>query len=374
MDILYLASHDFYDFVWFRPQHIATRLAKRNRVLYVQPTRAMKWRRPMTWNRLVIHSDNLLIYNPIVIPGIRYSRILRRINQWMLKRSIRRLLSAFGMKIDACIIATPFAGEFAGKFRERVTVYDCNDDWSAIPNLPTKHLIKEEEKIIRKADLVFVTSREIYRRIAPRNSNTHLLPSGADVEHFSKCIEGGLTTPEELARLPHPIIGSIGSINGTKDDLDLLNYIVTSRPDWSLVLVGPVATDVDWGKYPALRDRAHFIGKRDYSELPKYLNVFDVCILAYRKNQFTDSVNPTKVFEYLSAGKPVVATPLDDIKGLSSVIRFAGTPGEFVTQIESALGGEDSDEDVNMRVEAGKRVSWDVIVTEFENHLAGTCV
>ncbi len=369
MDVLYLASNDFFDFVWFRPQHIATRLSRKNRVLYIQPARAMKWRRPWRWNRLIRHNENLYVFNPVVIPGIRYSEILRKLNQRLLGRSIKKLLMRLNMRLDACIISTPFMGEFAKRFGEKVTVYDCNDDWSAIPGLPSDFLVEEEKKLIKSADLLFVTSSELYRKKKPHNPNTFLLPSGADVEHFSRCIEDRLSMPKDISSLPRPIIGSVGSLNNTKDDLALLNHIAETRPDWSLVVVGPVMEDVNIGKYPALSNRAHFIGRREYSELPRYVNAFDVCLLAYKKNSFTLSVNPTKVFEYLSAGKPVVATPLDDILHLGSVISFAENSDEFVRAIERCLEEDGCPETGRMRVEASRRFSWDIIVGEIEQQI-----
>lgn len=369
MDLLYLAGHDFHGFVWFRPQHIATRLSRKHNVLYVQPARAIKWMKPWRWNRLSRLNEHLHIYEPAVIPGIRYLSFLRRLNQRILGLCIRRKLKKLGMNANVCFIATPFMGEFAGKFGEQATVYDCNDDWSAIPHLPTAFLVNEEKKLAKTADIVFVTSRKLYDKFKLLNENTHILPSGADADHFS-CLSGvNKLLPEEIARLPHPIIGSIGSINGTKDDLELLNGIAEARPDWSLVVVGPVMKDAHIEKYTALKEHVLFLGHREYSELPRYVNAFDVCLLAYKRNHFTDSVNPTKVFEYLSAGKPVVATPLDDIRHLEPLITFAEDSDEFVQAIEDCLGNKENAEAQAMRVKAGRRFSWDAVVDELEKRM-----
>ena len=369
MDVLYLGSHDFYDFIWFRPQQIASRLSRNHRVLYVEPTRAMKWRRPRKWNRLMRHNENLHIHSPVVVPGIRYSKRLRKLNQRLLGRHIRSLLELLDMKPEVCIISTPFMGEFAKRFGEKVTVYDCNDDWSSIPGLPSDFLTEEENRLMGSADLVFVTSNELYRKKKHLNPNTRLLPSGTDVELFSRCIEDRLKMPQDVSALPRPIIGTVGSFNNTKDDLALLDGIAEARPDWSLVLVGPVMEDANLEKYSALKQHAHFLGKKAHSELPEYIKAFDVCLLAYKKNGFTRSVNPTKVFEYLSAGKPVVATPLDDILHLRSVVSFAERPDEFVKAIEDYLEEGECAETICKRVEASRHFSWDVIVGEFEQRI-----
>ncbi len=342
-----------------------TRLAQRHRVLYVEPTRAGKWRRPWRWGRLRRESAGLLILEPPVLPGLRWSRAVRALNEALLHRRIKTVMHRLKFRDAVTIIGTPFAAKIAGSLGERLVVYDCNDDWAAIPRLPSAYLRRQEEQLARRADLVFATSRRLFERLARLNERTRLLPSGVDVEHFARAGEPE-EVPEEMRGLASPVIGSIGSVNATKDDLDLLEAVAARRPAWSFVFVGPVMADVDLGKYPALRQCARFLGSRPYEALPAYVRAMDVCVLAYKRNAFTASANPTKVFEYLSAGKPVVATPLEDLAELDRFVALARDTDEFVTAIEAALERGDDDAIRKARIERSRQRSWETIVSAFE--------
>jgi glycosyltransferase involved in cell wall biosynthesis len=115
-----------------------------------------------------------------------------------------------------------------------------------------------------------------------------------------------------------------------------------------------------------LRRRARFVGPRPYEALPAYVQAMDVCLLAYKRNAFTASANPTKVFEYLSAGKPVVATPLDDLKPLAPHVALASDTGEFVAAVERALDERTDEAKRRARIERSRWRSWDAIVDVFE--------
>jgi len=342
-----------------------TRLARRHRVLYVEPTRARKWRRPWRWGRLRHEGDGVMVLEPPVLPGLRWSGAVRALNEALVRRRIEGVMGRLGFQDVVTIVGTPFAAQVAGSLRESLVVYDCNDDWASMPGLPSAYLRRQEEALARRADLVFATSQRLLERLRRLNGRTLLVPSGVDVEHFARAGE----TPEELRGLGRPVIGSIGSVNATKDDLELLESVARQRPGWSFVFVGPVMGDVDLRKYPALRRRARFLGPRPYDALPAYVRAMDACVLAYRRNAFTASANPTKVFEYLSAGKPVVATPLEDLEGLEPLVTVVRGPGGFVAAIEAALDGGNDEAVRRARIERSRERSWDTIVSAFESHI-----
>jgi glycosyltransferase involved in cell wall biosynthesis len=307
------------------------------------------------------------VLEPIVLPGLRWSGAVRRLNDALVRRRIRRVLRRNNFRDVVTVVGTPFAAQIAGSLAERVVVYDCNDNWASIPRLPSAYLRRQEERLARRADLVLATSRGLLSRLGRLNPRTALLPSGVDVEHFAPAGESG-ERPEEMRGIASPVIGSIGSINATKDDLDILEAVAAQRPEWSFVFVGPVMSDVDLAKYPLLQRHARFLGARPYEALPAYVRAMDVCVLAYKRNAFTASANPTKIFEYLSAGKPVVATPLEDIVQLDRYVALAHDTDEFVAAIDAALSGDDR-ASRQARIERSRQRSWDAIVDTFETQL-----
>ena len=364
MDILYLSGYDFWDFIWFRPQQVTTRLSKTCRILYIEPTRAGKWKKPGNWFRIKNANENLIVFSPLVLPGISKIRWLRRINQAILGRCIRRLLKKYKFNEFHCMIGTPFMGRFAQKFGEKLTIYDCNDNWTSIPKLPTAFLQSEEDKLLEKSDITFVTSRQLFKDKQRLCKNVVLSPSAADVQMYQNAFDRVVECPGDVSEIPHPRVGIVGSFNNTKEDFDLLEYLAREKPGWSLVLVGPVMEDVKLEKFSSLKQRAYFLGRKQYRQLPQYINAMDVCIAPYRYNKFTRYVNPTKILEYLACGKPVVSTAIPDAYNFESVISVAETYEQFARMIGSELETAVDGEKIKLRKQFARRNSWKKLVQD----------
>lgn len=173
---------------------------------------------------------------------------------------------------------------------------------------------------------------------------TYYFSNVADYRHFSKAKNPG-PIPPDLANIPRPIIGFIGAISSYKVDFDLIIRAAELRPDWNWVLIGQVgegqpSTTTERLKNPNI----YLLGPRKYKDLPDYLRSFDIAVLPCPINDYTQSMFPMKFFEYLSAGKPVVATRLDALSDYSDVCCFADTPEEFVKTIDKNLQGNRPDE------------------------------
>lgn len=143
-------------------------------------------------------------------------------------------------------------------------------------------------------------------------------------------------------------------------DVELLAAVADARPDWSIVLIGEAATDVE-----ALRSRSnvHLLGRRAYAMLPRYAAAFDVGLIPFRVNELTRAVNPIKLREYLAAGLPVVSTPLPECEGYGEWVRIARGAEDFVEACEGAMG-EDSEARRENRVQAMKGEAWETKVEE----------
>src|SRR6185437_2093360 len=117
-----------------------------------------------------------------------------------------------------------------------------------------------------------------------------------------------------------------------------LAQVAEARPDWSIIIVGPVVkiSETDLPQRPNL----HYLGRKDYSELPDYLRGWDVALMPFAINEATRFISPTKTPEYLAAGCPVVSTPIVDVVrhyGELEAVKIAATPDEFIAACDQAL-------------------------------------
>jgi glycosyltransferase involved in cell wall biosynthesis len=175
-------------------------------------------------------------------------------------------------------------------------------------------------------------------------------------------------TLRRLARLPRPVIGYAGWLNSLRLDLGLLEHIVRQRPDWTFVFVGPSNEPQPLGdRIPACRN-VRVWPPVPYRELASLLSAFDVTILPNLVNAHTSGNDPLKIYDYLAAGRPVVATPTSGTERFASLIRLAGRPDDFLRQIEGALAEPDP-ELARRRVAAAREHSWDRRIEEVERAL-----
>jgi len=181
---------------------------------------------------------------------------------------------------------------------------------------------------------VFTGGHSLFEAKRPLHPNVHAFPSSVDAAHFGKGISGA--DPADQAQLPRPRIGFFGVID-ERFDVELLRELASARPAWQFVMIGPVVK-ID----PAILPQApnvHWLGARQYPELPYYLGGWDVAILPFALNEATRFISPTKTLEYLAAGKPVVSTAIRDVVqpyGTKGLVRIADR-ATFAGAIEAAL-------------------------------------
>ncbi|MGL4314170.1 MAG: UDP-galactopyranose mutase, partial [Sphingomonas sp.] len=230
---------------------------------------------------------------------------------------------------------TPMMLSFSGHLKADCVVYDCMDELSGFKGAPPG-LLEQEAALLRAADVVFTGGYSLYEAKRSRHPNVHPFPSSVDVAHFVQARAPGAERPDQVA-LPRPRLGFYGVID-ERMDLDLLAAVADTRPDWSLIMLGPVVK-IDPTELPQ-RDNIHYLGARTYAELPDYLRDWDVALMPFAINAATRFISPTKTPEYLAAGKPVVSTPIADVirhYGTIAAVGIAGSTEEFVTACEQAL-------------------------------------
>jgi glycosyltransferase involved in cell wall biosynthesis len=197
------------------------------------------------------------------------------------------------------------------------------------------------------------------------NPNAHLVPNAADIAHFAKAFSEETIVPEEMRHIKSPIIAFVGVVGSYWVDLEIIRYAASVHPEWSFVLIGPIASGADYLK---AHKNIHLFGKRDYRDLPGYLKKVDVCILPFVMNDLIKHTNPIKLYEYLAAGKPVVSTPIPEVLTFSNVVRIAKNKEEFVKQIEQALG-ERAETSRQARIDVAAKNSWDMRINRISEEI-----
>ena len=192
------------------------------------------------------------------------------------------------------------------------------------------------------------------------NKSTFYFPNVADVAHFKKALKDTTKIPEDLKKIPSPIVGFWGAVTGYKIDLKLIAFAADKLPEVSFVLIGPLGTGDPNTDISLLegKENIHLLGPREYKKLPEYLKGFDICFIPFKLNETTQNVFPMKFFEYLSAGKPVVSTNLPSLRDYRAYCYLAKSNEEFVQKIRKAL--EENKPDIKkQRIRLAKKNSWE---------------
>lgn len=366
-NIICISTIDW-DFVWQGHQEIMSTLASQgHRVLFIENTgvrnvtlkdlsrlkhRFWNWRRGIKGIRKVM--DNLYVYAPLVLP-FPYSQAACLVNKaimhWTLKSWTRTM--RFDNPLIWTWLPTALSLELIRLLDAPLVIYYCCDNFEA--SSPTARRIHESEDVlIRMADLVFAHSRALYERCIRLTDQVHLFQYGYNREIFARA---NADPPGDLAAIVRPIIGYIGGIH-QRIDLELLEHVALHHPDKSLVFVGPLQTDI--ARIKSLPN-VHFLGQKQYEELPAYIRHFDIGLIPYMLSEYTRNVYPTKLNEYLVMGKPVVSTRLPEVEWFNrshqDVVSLADTQEEFSRLIQKELDN-DNDSLRARRIEAVEKNAW----------------
>jgi glycosyltransferase involved in cell wall biosynthesis len=350
-DIVCVGFADWDTELWTNQHHLMSRLARDNRVLFVesiglrQPRLAGRdltrlWRRLRRGLAPPRRADGLYVLSPLVLPLHRY-RLVRAFNGRLLPWLVRRAVVRIGLRRPILWAYVPQAEVLLEMLRPELVVYHCVDDMAAQPGIDAVSFRAAEERFARRANLVLASAPALSERMRALSEHVLDAPNVADTELFATALAPGPLDPA-MSALPAPRIVFTGAIVASKLDMGLLAELARLRPRWSFALVGPVGpgdprTDVS---ALAAETNVHLLGPRSYSELPAVLRAADAGLIPYARNELTESIFPMKVYEYLAAGLPVVATPLPALGNVAQVATGADA-ASLCELLEEALAEDD---------------------------------
>ncbi len=336
-DLLCL-SHLRWNFIYQRPQQLMIRWARECRVFFVEEPvfvpmpQALPEEEQVADGRMVLRpqSGRMLVMTPYLPTGLSAERCVLAQRQML-----ERLMAGYRIEDYLLWYYTPMALPFTRHLEPRGVVYDCIDDLPSFGG-PAQVVRENEVELLARADVVMTSGYSLYEAKRRMHNNIYPFPSGVDQAHFRRARRVRMDPPDQ-GGIPHPRLGFYGIID-ERVDTELLTALSTARPDWHIVLVGPLQ--------PAQRSlllphkNIHYLGNKPYDELPAYLSGWDVALLPFARTGTTRYISPTKTPEYLAAGKPVVSTSIHDVVfpyGELGLVRIADGVQDFAAAISRAL-------------------------------------
>ncbi|SFI68245.1 Glycosyltransferase involved in cell wall bisynthesis [Kaistella treverensis] len=305
--------HLRWDFVYQRPQHIISRLAKDYKILVVEePLKRNEEKSVFSVRRLNSQID-------VCQPAVDH---IDEIGPY-LKKHLKQTDFALGWFYSAAFVPVLETLDFES------VVYDCMDELSLFKGASSK-LLEQEQQLLAAADVVYTGGKSLYESKKQKHHNVFCFPSSVDISHFSS---RNNPKPADLEGIAAPIIGYYGVID-ERIDLDLIRETAAKSPDASFVMIGPLCK-IEESDLPRAQN-IYYLGMKSYDELPSYLQYFDVAMMPFALNDSTKFISPTKTLEYMAAEKPIISTKIKDVaRDYSNCVTLINDSDDFITAIKN---------------------------------------
>ena len=312
---------------------------------------------------------NIVISPPLLsihfLPEGKLYRKLLNYNEQIIGKRLKRIIKNNSLKNILYINSFVFHYPNLAKYLQpELCVYHCVDPLNN--SYDTKHGILSEKLLMEQSDIVICTSQQLYKEKLKTHPDTYFIPNAADVDHSILATQPHVTVHKSLANISKPIVGYFGNIE-KRIDFDLMKEVAKKNQHVSFVFAGTI--EKHWvPDFFFQISNIHFTGRIPYNEMPNMLKGFDVAIIPFKKTTESSTVFPLKLFEYLGAGKPVVATDFNlDLKSFTNhLVPFCQNADEFSVAINEALI-TDSPEKQTQRIAVAQKHTWQKRVEEFEN-------
>jgi teichuronic acid biosynthesis glycosyltransferase TuaH len=378
-DLIFLSLENWDD-IWRRNQFVCAALARRHpemRIVFVglprnvgQHLKAGKIR-PLfeRSTNSVPNLQNITVTRPWRIGPETYDWGLKW-NELLYRRHLRGLVRKLQLRDPLLWINSHGAHFLPDYIPHSGLIYDITDDWttSSQSEIDRRRTVAADAALCQRADATIVCSERLHELKRDLVSNLYLIPNGVDAAHYSTVLNTGGAILQTLSELPHPIFGYTGTVHPDRIDLDLVVAVARRFTTGSVVLVGPSHLDARELDKLRMFPNIHLVGAASYQQVPDYMRSFDVSITPHRVTPFTESLNPIKLWEYLAAGKPIVATPVAGFRDFPDLVRVASTPDEFVDELVAAL--EEGNKLSAERQRIARENSWDARVDDIEKVMA----
>ena len=358
---------------WMTRHHIMTRLARYFHTVWVNP--AHGWRERLAGQRapasqevvaapcpgFIVYRPEFWLpeaYRPAWLAKLSLQQRLTRARRLLMNRGCRKLiLYLWRPEFEPALRLVPFD----------LSCYHLEDEYSfSRVELPVDPV---EARLLAEVDQVFILSPALFEKKGRFNPHTAYVPGGVDYGAYA-C---SLAEPRDLAPIPHPRIGYIGSLKWQLD-WPLLLHLTREHPEWSFVFVGPKSPHPEIGgatEELSRRPNVHFLGAKPTEGMVAYPQHFDVCIMPYGVNDYTKYIYPLKLHEYLATGRPTVGAQIRSLEEFADVVALPRTANEWSAAISEALSpAGNTAERRTARQQTARRYDWQGVVAQVAQILA----
>jgi UDP-galactopyranose mutase len=353
------------------------RLSRKHKVIYFREWSLKEWVKGILKGKIFRNqrvNANLLVYNFILpLPSLGGKwRSAMSLSKWLSRRKTKALIRQTSGGPLILWYYFPMLLELIDDLEKdhSIVIYECMDNYMALSNNDPeaiKTVALPEKRLLQKAEIIFYGSQTLMDSRPSYRNRSHHFPTGVDAEHFAQAMDLHRSLPFDIERIKRPILGYWGAVD-QRIDYAVLDFCARQRPDWSIVLLGPIVTisERDLDSFLGLPN-VHWLGPKTYQELPNYARAFDLCVLPFKTTDEGKYLNPTKTLEYLATGKPIISTSIPEIERFySDTVAVAYSEVEFVKMSEELLG-EGGRLEQDKRLAKAKGNSWEMMVAAMEN-------
>jgi glycosyltransferase involved in cell wall biosynthesis len=294
------------------------------------------------------------VFSPIFLP-LQGRQGIDALNNILLRFQLKLVSRLLAMKKPVVWVENLRVADLLEVFNAKVFVYHVSDLFNRCTYTANKKVLEQREAaILTKSDVLICVSKELFAAQSARHPNVHYLPHGVDFELFRTVAEKKIILPE-LANVARPIAGYFGTMTAC-NDIELLLWCAQKLPDVSFVFAGQI-TGGDYSELGKMNN-VHFLGRLPYEKIPQLCAHFDVCMLQWKMDEWIESCNPLKMFEYMASGRPIVSVPIKEAMQYSDVISIANSKEQFTDAIRWELRN-DTPQRAQRRIEIAGEHSWD---------------
>ncbi|MEP2944620.1 MAG: glycosyltransferase [Lentilitoribacter sp.] len=355
-DCILFSTADWDEPYWTNKQHTTMELMRHNwRILYIESVglRSPNFQSKKDWSRLITRlfrglmclvfgarkvDMSVYVLSPLMIPGTHHFPLFSKFNNYLLKFSIKRHCRSKRKQKSIVWSYHPYIHKLLDGLSFDKLIYHNVDDISVVPGIDGTYFRRQEDALIKKADVVFTTMETLKERCIQLNPRTYFHPNVVDFDHFSKAsMNSDLLNP--LKDISGYKLIYHGVLSEFKLNIPLLLEMAKLRSDLNWVFIGEEREGQNNATLTKLAQlpNVHLLGYRPYEELPAYLNGAHIGLLPSLVNDYTNGMFPMKYFEYIASGLRIVSTPLAFTKTHREGLEIGDDAQSFLKAVDIQL-------------------------------------